>query len=699
MNTRNTLWFAVAVLVLGASCSPPTSEEQPYTPQQNEILWDRWGVPHIFARDNESLFYELGWAQMRSHANLILQSYGEARGRAAEYWGEDHLEWDRWARTVGFPGRGREWYEAQAQPFRSYLDAFARGINDYATDHQEEIQQEMRQVLPVTGADVLSHGQRVIHFEFVTRPQVAERVEDQLERSTAGSNAWAIGPEHSATGNAMLLANPHLPWSGFYTWYEIHLVSPDVDVYGAVLVGNPFVGIGFNRHLGWSHTVNTLDGQDLYALTLSGDSYRWEGGLRPLQMSEEEIQVLQDDGSFRTEKMTVKRSVHGPVIAEEGRRAVALRVVGLYESKLFEQYWDMSRARNLSEFEKAISRLQMPMFTVIYADRDGHILSLFGGQIPRRPPGDWNWSGLVPGDTGDSLWTETHPYEELPRVVDPPTGWVQNANEPPWTTTLPYALEADEFPAYFAPRFMNFRSQRSARMLQEDASISFEELVEYKHSTRMELADRILDDLLAAPTQADPLTRKASRVLESWDRQADAESRGAVLFNAFWGELAHTSGRQSPFSEPWSERSPRTTPDGLSNPRLALEALRSAAVKIERDYGALDVPWGEVFRLRRGSHDFPANGGPGNLGIFRVLHFREGQSGRQEAFAGDSFVALVEFSNPVKARVLTAYGNSSNPGSPHYGDQLALFARKEMRTAWLTRSEIEANLAERESFD
>ena len=674
---------------------------------QTEILWDTWGVPHIFASGNIGLFYALGWAQTKSHGNLVLRLYGQARGRGAEYWGERYLTRDRWVRMMGIPNRARDWYEAQDTQWKQYLDAFAQGINAYAEEHPDQISDEVRPVLPVNGKDVLAHSQRVIHFSFVTSPGLLQIVNQQwdpgqsarLSRETEGSNAWAIGPSRSASSHALLLGNPHLPWSDLYLFYETHLVAPGVNAYGTALVGIPILGIAFNNYLGWTHTVNAHDGDDLYELTFTEGGYRWNGGVQKFETAEEILQVKDRDGTLREEKLLLRQSVHGPVIAEKNGKALALRIVGLEQPGMLAQWWDMMQARSLEEFEAVLGRLQIPMFTVMYADRDGHILHLFGGITPVRPVGDWDWSGIVPGDTSETLWTEAHGYEELPKVVDPESGWLQNANDPPWTTTFPVALDHNQFPRYMSPQRMRLRAQRSARMLMEDESITFEELIQYKHSTRMELADRLLDDLLAAARQStSDRVLRAAQVLISWDRNADANSQGAVLFEAFVQELDRSQPGSDIFARSWSEDSPLETPDGLADPAAALKALETAANRVETDYGALDVKWGKIHRLRMGDLDFPANGGPESLGIFRALSFREMGQGLREASSGDSFVMAVEFSNPVRARVLLSYGNASQPGSLFIGDQLELFSQKELRPVWRTREEIEANLESREVF-
>lgn len=659
-------------------------------PEETEILWDTWGVPHIYATGAEDLFYAFGWAQMQNHGNLVLRLYGEARGRAAEYWGADYLESDINIHTFGVPERTQVWYETQSPDMKRYLGAFAEGMNAYADAHPDRIADEAKAVLPVTPADPLAHVQRVIHLTFVagSTPGVAE----QWTRSQLGSNAWAVGPSRSASGHAMLLANPHLPWGGFFTWFEAHLVAPGLNAYGAALVGMPILGIAFNDYLGWTHTNNTFDGVDLFELELSGDGYTWDGGVQAFETVTKTLKVREGDGSLRDEPLPIHRSVHGPVVTRQNEKALAARVTGLDQSGMLEQYWDMMRATSLNEFEAALSRLQNPFFNVVYADRDGHIMYLFGGRTPKRASGDWGaWQGVVPGTASGNLWTESLAYEDLPRVVDPPQGWVQNANDPPWTATFPLAFDAAAFPSYLAPQEMGFRPQRSVRMLDEDASITFDELIGYKMSTRMELADRILDDLLpAARDQGSDLARQAADVLEAWDRETNTDSRGAVLFAA-WVEAVGPNA----YATPWNEAQPRTTPDGLADPSAAVAALEAAAQQVQSAYGALDVPWGDVYRIQVPGLDLPSNGGAGELGIFRVTWYQPADSNRFSAMGGDSYQAVIEFADPVRARVLLSYGNASQPGSPHQGDQLPLYSRKEMRPVWQARAEVEAHLEER----
>ncbi len=455
--------------------------------------------------------------------------------------------------------------------------------------------------------------------------------------------------------------------------------------------------IAFNDHLGWSHTVNTYDGADAYELTVEGDGYRLDGEVRPFEEETQTIRVRREDGTTREEALTIRRSVHGPVVRERDGKPIALRVAGIHAAGMWEQWWDMLHATSLEEFEAALRRLQVPMFTVMYADREGNIMHLFNGRVPVRSGGDFSeWTRVLPGDTSATLWTETHGYDDLPRVLNPASGWLQNSNDPPWTTTFPLALNAEDYSSYMAPRGMAFRPQRSARMLYEDEQITWEEFIEYKHSTRSELADRILDELIGAARQdGGGLAQRAADVLGRWDRETNADSRGAVLFVSWIQRVASSPAF---FATPWSWEAPRSTPKGISDLPGAVRGLETAARDVERKYGALDVPWGDVYRLRVGGRDLPANGGTGGIGIFRVVNYRPSDDGRFEAASGDSYVAVTEFSDPVRARVLLSYGNATQAHSTHVGDQLELFARKELRPVWRTREDIEANLESRTAF-
>ena len=363
---------ALALILLSTSCASAPPPRQPAAaaraPAQTEILWDSWGVPHIYAADTPGLFHAFGWAQMASHGDLLLRSYGKARGRASEYWGEEHLPSDRWMHTVDVPQRAQRWYDAQSPEFRGYLDAFAAGINAYAKKHGELIDDEVEVVLPLNGVDVLAHAQRGIHVAFFAGPWNSQVAGQHLAK---GSNGWAIGPSRAAAGNPMLLANPHLSWSDSSRFFEAHLQAPGVDIYGAAAVGTPVLAIAFNQQLGWTHTVNMTSPVSHYELTLEDGGYRFDGARRQFEERKATIRTLADDGTIREETQRTRWSVHGPLVAERGNKAIAMAAVGWDAPGLLQQWWDMGLAKTLAEFEAALRTQQVPVFTVIYADREG----------------------------------------------------------------------------------------------------------------------------------------------------------------------------------------------------------------------------------------------------------------------------------------------------------------------------------------
>lgn len=652
------------------------------------ILWDSYGVPHVFGKNMTEMYYGFGWAQMRNHANLILRLYAQARGKAAEYWGPNFFASDKQTQLFKIPELAEKAYTGQDAAFKNYLDAFVKGLNAYAKAHPEAINAENKPVLPVTAQDVIAHSLRVLYLQFVAGGDI--NVTARMIKP--GSNSYAIGRSRSATHNAMLVANPHLLWQDLYTFFEAQLKAPGFNAYGASLVGLPVLNIAFNDHLGWTHTVNTIDASDRYELTVQGDGYLLDGAVVPFEKKTTTIKIKQTDGTVKDSTLTFSYSQHGPVLVEKNNKAYAIRIAGIENPAVLYQWHRMASAHNWKEFEAALKQMQLPMFNVIYADGDGNILYLFDGNVPDRSEGDWRfWHTTINGTDSKYIWKKTLPYESLPKLFNPATGFVQNANDPPWSCTYPAVLDPKSFPAHLSPLGVDLRPQHAINMIKNDPAVSFEKLISYKLNTEMEAADRFLDDLLTAVQQhPDPNATKAADVLKSWDRCTNAGSRGAVLFAAWFDKL-----HDSMFVKPWDPAHPVETPAGLKNQQAAVDLLTAAAKEVVKTYDSLNVAWGDVYRLRMNDLDYPANGGDGKYGVYRVFYFRKDKE-KYRAFGGDSYVAITEFGKPVRAQVLLSYGNASQPGSKHMGDQLQLLSQNKLRTAWLTKEEIEKHLEEKE---
>ena len=673
----------IACFTLSAACAQTKGPE---------ILWDDYGIPHIFAKNVKRQYYAFGWAQMENHANLMLRLYGQARGRAAEYWGKNFLESDKKVLLFGLQELAKDNYSRQDSLSRTIMDAFVMGVNDYALHNPNTISDSLKQVLPVTACDVIAHLLRVICLEFLA----GEDIYSARRSSGNGSNAIAIGPSRSATGNAMLLTNPHLPWSDFFLWFEAQLNSPGFSAYGITLVGAPALTMAFNDQLGWAHTINPLDASDRYELTLEGNGYVLDGKTMPFEMKEATIKVKQQDGSFQLLPFRAEYSKHGPVIGKKGQKAYAVRVAGMKNPDIAGQYHKMAAAKNLNEFEAALSQMQIPMFNILYADRDGNILYLFYGNIPVRSEGDGAfWRGTLDGSRSEYIWDQYHTYQQLPRALNPASGFLQNCNDPPWTCTFPPVLLPANFPSYMAPQGMHFRAQRCVNMIRRLSSLTVDQLVQTKFNTGMETADRFLDDLLeSVRMHPDSIALKAAEVLTKWDRRTEADSRGAILFTRWFDRL-----NGSMFKIPWSAANPDSTPDGLADPQLSVKLLDEAAREVQKEYGALDTEWGSIYRFRENNRDYPANGGPGQYGIFRTIDFTGNPDGKKQAVFGDTYIAITEFGKKARALVVLGYGNATQPGSKHRGDQLHFLAEKKLRTALLLRPDIMKNLEKKEVLE
>ena len=665
-----------------------------------EILWDRYGIPHIFAPDRASLFYAYGYAQMEAHSELLIRLYTQARGRAAEFYGERYLDSDRWVRINGIPERAKQWAAQQSPEFSPLLAAFVQGLNAWGEEHSASLSVAAKSAFPFKVEDVLAHGLRVVHYDWLVNPS---KVETRMKRAAVdnhGSNEWAIAPSHSASGHSLLMSNSHLEWGDMHTYFEVQLTAPGVTSYGAVWIGFPVLRQCFTDYLGWTQTTNNPNGADLYRLTLKDGGYVLDGKVRKFEVSKQRILVRQKDGGMRVEPLTIRKSEHGPLIIDRADSAIALRVAALDRPRLFEQFWKMSLARNFGQFRDAMRMQQLPLFNTAYADRDGHIMYLYNAAVPVRARGDYQfWGGVVPGDQSQLIWSAAKivPYDQLPKVIDPPTGWVQNSNDTPWTSAYPMLLDSAQYPPYLAPRTgITPRAQRGIRTLCPPAKLTFQDVKAGKLSTHVETADQFLDDLIAAARQSGSDRAKAAAdVLEKWDRAADNESDGTLLFYRFLLSAGNGFESIGGYAIPMDEHKPLDTPRGFADPEKTVKLLENVAADIQKQYGSLHVRWGDVLRLRRGESDLPGNGAPSLMGAIRTVNPGPFIDGKAEAVSGDTYYAVIEFSTPVHAEALLGYGNWSKPGSRHVDDQLPLFSKKQMRTVWRTKNEIEANLESR----
>jgi acyl-homoserine-lactone acylase len=488
---------------------------------------------------------------------------------------------------------------------------------------------------------------------------------------------------------------------------EVHLNAPGVTSYGAVWVGFPVLRQCFTQNVGWTQTTNGPLGAEVYHLVLKDGGYVLDGQVKQFEVEKQVIKVLQNDGTLRDEPLTIRRTVHGPVFSDNRGVSVAMKHIPAERPRMFEQFWNMGLAKNFDEWKTAMRMQQLPIFNTMYADKDGNIMYVWNSAPPARTHGDYRyWRGLLPGDKSELIATDPNaivPFDQLPQVQNPSTGWVQNCNDSPWTSTYPIQMDmSGKYPAYTASLpSLGPRSMRSIRLLSESGKITLDDLAAMKLSTRGEYADHFVDDLVAAAQKlGSPKAKQAADILAKWDRQGEANSDGTLLFLRFMQGAGNGFSNIGGYAVPLDYKQPLTTPRGFADPAKAVALLEAEGRRLEEQYDTMHVKWGDVVRYRRGQYDLPGNGMPGTIGGIRTIGLSAFQGGTAQVQGGDTFYAVIEFQKggPLKGQALIGYGNWSRVGSKHVDDQIALASQKKMRPMLTTRADVEKNLESKKVF-
>lgn len=702
-----------------------------------EIRRTSYGVPHILAGDLDGMGYGLAWAMMEDYREQVPRALLRANGRWGLAAGPDSMDGD-------FAGRLDHEYAAWTfhrlpADVRSVYEGYAAGLNDFIRLYSDSLPAWVRpeftpQDVAARDVDVWDDG-AVRAFaerrreagdpgpgaagpaagedaapgadpaatptdpaELLNRWMAWARREGEGDPEV-GSNAWALGPGRSATGNALLLRNPHLSYTAGY--YEAHVRVPGVvDFYGDFRLGGPFTTIGgFNRRLGWATTNNYPDLEEIYALVRDPDdpdAYLFDGGTVPVRRREVRVEYVDGRGGTGTAVREMPSTPLGPVIHETADTVFVLRAWELDQFRVGEQWLRMMQASTLDEWREATKIRAKVSSNLTYADADGNVHLVWNAALPDLPhaPGE---DRAVPAAGSADVWTELHPYDSLPQLTNPVGGYVQNANDPPYYTNLNEILDPADFPGSLPEPRLRFRSQNSLELIHPDRVLSLEEMVELKHSMGMVLADRVKDELVEAvrARHETGTVREAAELLAAWDNTAARDSRGSTLFEQWALRYFQEVPEEGQYRVPWSTDEPMTTPRGIGDPAAAAEAFAWAVEETERRFGSWDVTWGEVHRLRPEGRDLPVGGCPSALGCFRVVGFQEDEDGLYRAYRGDGWVLAVEFADPPRAWSVLAYGNSNRPASPHYWDQAEMFSRNEMKPVAFTEEAIAADLVRR----
>ncbi|MCC6430861.1 MAG: penicillin acylase family protein, partial [Gemmatimonadaceae bacterium] len=380
----------------------------------------------------------------------------------------------------------------------------------------------------------------------------------------------------------------------------------------------------------------------------------------------------------------------GPVVHRTADRIYIVRAGPDGEYRAGAQFLAMMRARDLKEWKQALAMRARATSNLTYADRAGNILTIWMASLPKIPHAATGDSLFTVARTSADLWTTLLPLEQLPQTLNPKGGYVHNENDAPYYANLNALLDSAAFPANVERGELRLRSQHALQLIGGTRKLSLEDVIVRKHSMRMLLADRVKLDLLKAlkAAPATPTLDSATRILTRWDNTVAPASRGGLLFETWWRRYSSIA-RDSAYAERWSLAKLTSTPRGIGKPGVAVEALAWAMNDLQTRYGAADMAWGDVHRVRRGGVDVPVGGCSGALGCFRVLAYEQQPDGKRVANSGDGWVLAVEFgATRPRAYSILAYGQSADSTSPHYADQAELFAKGVFKPVWWTEADV-----------
>ncbi len=662
------------------------------------IYRDTYGVPHVFGRTDASTVFGFAYAQAEDNFWRVEENFILALGRASELYGQRTLDEDRLNHALEIPRLAREEYARMDPHMRSLCDAFAAGFNHYLARHPEVQPRLLNKIEPW-------YTLAFIRYNYYQNGFARDRslrgaglqtaaIDNDLKEHT-GSNGWVIGPSKSATGHAMLFINPHLPFFGPGQVYEGHVHSDGGwNFTGYTRFGFPFPYVGHNESGGWVSTDNAADLTDVYFETFDDPArplaYKYGNDYRLATEHVEEIRVKTATG-FETRKFTMRTTHHGPIVAARDGKMLSLRMAKFESDGWLREWYDMTRAKSMSEMKRAMTPLNMLFGNVMYADRHGNTWYLYNGAVPKRDP-RFDWTKPVDGSDPATEWQGYHTIDELPQLANPKTGWMQNCNTTPFLLTSDGNPDPKQFPKYMVQESDNPRGAISREILASKSKFTFEEWTRLAFDTRVMNAGQRLPGLLEAIKQdldsyrssnGNPRLREVRDELVRWDRRSANNSVAMTIFSL------------------WHDR---VSGDEDVPPDKQLAALNEVITSLERDFGTWKVTWGEISRLQRRDESkneefqdsrpsLAVSGVNGNDGAVFTLYAApmRGQK-RRYGVAGGTYISVVEFGPKVRALSVHTFGASGDPKSKHFMDQSALYTRGEFKPAWLTLEDIKANL-------
>jgi acyl-homoserine-lactone acylase len=678
MNYFKSLFLAGSFITSLSTFSQQTNTFPAINPESVTIVRDTFGIAHIYAKTDAEVAYGFGWSNAEDNFRLIQETLIIGKGLSGIYEGKKGAGKDFLIHAFGIKEIVDKEYGKMSPAFLKYLDGYCQGLNAYAAKHQKDIM--LKNIFPMSPKDLLQTytfmACYLVHVEKPVRNSMDGKYDEEYP---FGSNAYAVSPTKSSDGRTYLAMNPHQPLEGPFSWHEAHLCSEEgLNIIGAHFpVGNS-IFMGTNENLAWAMTSNENDWVDTYKLKMHPTkklTYEFDGAWKELEERKVKLKVKLGPIKIGVKKTTYW-SVYGATLASKsGKDFYSIRTSANMSSSFGEQYYFMNKAKNYEEFYKALQIQGFPLFNIIYADKEGNIFFIDNGRLPKRS-NDYNWQGLLPGNTSKTLWQEIYKEEELPQIKNPKSGYLFNMNNTPFNATAAEfnldSTDTQKFPKCMGLKYTNSnRSIRFMELMAKKDKVDFESFKAMKFDTKLSENSPLMKSMagiFSLDPSKHPDIAEQIDYLKKWDRVASHGSIGAAYMALCVDYLfkKHGYGYGNFFC------------GAKFDDTEFADAVANAKKHFITHFGKTDVTLGEFQRHSRGGKSVPL---PGYGDVLAANYVVPGENGRYKGFVGDSYIHFVAFSKngPESIETLLPFGNSDDPKSKHYTDQMELFSKQKTK--------------------